>query len=407
MWWWKDPVDQTYYTYRTNDKLTTYQLMWFLENTNLTFDSNILQINAADLTKRLPVIRWNTLWILLEQNTNNPLQNIETGTINLRTYTWTIDMYLTPTIIKSATWTLSLYWTMEALSKNQNFDIPNKPCPKWFIPVPWNKDFWQPAFCVAKYEMSYSWITQTDTGWNTYSYIDNSSTRPALWKIVSAQWNSPIAEIKQPQAIEECNAMWDWYHLITNNQWMTIARNIEVQWWNWSSWNVWEWYIYNGISNSASFWCVWKWTNYLPSTTAWATVTWDSNCTGQKNKLILSNWEEIWDFAWNVWEHVNKTNDINSINWANWIMTNFTTIEGWVNWVDAWIDNMERSEYGPSVSTYDLINWIWRVNDKSRPDNLFIRGGAVNYADSGIFTLFLNYSINSQFRGTGFRCAKY
>lgn len=45
----------------------------------------------------------------------------------------------------------------------------------------------------------------------------------------------PIADINQAEAIAACQSMGSGYHLITNNEWMTIARSIEANPTNWSS----------------------------------------------------------------------------------------------------------------------------------------------------------------------------
>lgn len=71
---------------------------------------------------------------------------------------------------------------------------------------------------------------------------------------------TPWVSITQPQAITECNSLWAWYHLITNNEWMTIARNIEANSQNWANWTVgslvsaWWWlYRWNvNLNDSAS-----------------------------------------------------------------------------------------------------------------------------------------------------------
>lgn len=49
-------------------------------------------------------------------------------------------------------------------------------CPNGFISVPGNKEFSQPGFCVAKYEMSYGdadtpTSTLGGTDWNTVAYV--------------------------------------------------------------------------------------------------------------------------------------------------------------------------------------------------------------------------------------------
>jgi hypothetical protein len=41
--------------------------------------------------------------------------------------------------------------------------------------------------------------------------------------------------MNQSEAIAACKSLGQGYHLVTNNEWMTIARNIESQGENWST----------------------------------------------------------------------------------------------------------------------------------------------------------------------------
>jgi hypothetical protein len=346
------------------------------------------------------------------------LQQIQTWVVDLRNNTTNIDMYLSTTSIIQ--WTpKTLYWIMETLALNQNFTEP-KECPIWFIPVPWNRDLWQPAFCVAKYEMSYHGLQQTDNSLdrNTYSYLDNAWTKPSTWSIVSEQWNSPIAEITQLQAIAECEAMWKWYHLITNNEWMTIARNIEQQWTNWSSWIVWNWFIYNWFSHDLTMWCASNLSTNLPTASKRATITWDTNCTEQKNKLILSNREEIWDLSWNLQEHVNWAN---TLDWSNYntmqAQSCWRTDEIWAWNSFSWNDWTPECNFGnwysysniwPLTSNLNANNWIWRIWNYwwSLTNRVFLRGGrATINSSAGVFALFLDWGSISNLRNIGFRCS--
>lgn len=69
------------------------------------------------------------------------------------------------------------------------------------------------------------------TDWNSVAYVPGKS-------IVSMPGKYPIAEINQAEAIDACMSMGNGYHLITNDEWMTIARNIEANPSNWSSGTV-------------------------------------------------------------------------------------------------------------------------------------------------------------------------
>ena len=87
--WWKDPKDETYYTYATNTSLNKYQLIWFMEWDAIAFTSphpsplrgeGVVSIiwntyAVTDLTDRSIITKWDELWILLDIITNVPLVN--------------------------------------------------------------------------------------------------------------------------------------------------------------------------------------------------------------------------------------------------------------------------------------------------------------------------------------------
>lgn len=64
--------------------------------------------------------------------------------------------------------------------------------------------------------------------WNTVTYVSGKA-------ILSQAGKYPIAVINQTEAIAACQSMGSGYHLITNDEWMTIARSIEVNPVNWNS----------------------------------------------------------------------------------------------------------------------------------------------------------------------------
>jgi len=74
--WWKDPKDETYYTYATNTSLNKYQIIWFMEWEAIADNSFVDKIYAvSDLTDRTILSKWDELWILLDATTNVPLVN--------------------------------------------------------------------------------------------------------------------------------------------------------------------------------------------------------------------------------------------------------------------------------------------------------------------------------------------
>ena len=109
-------------------------------------------------------------------------------------------------------------------------------CPANYIPVPKNTIVGTTAdFCVSKYEMKC-----------------NSDTTGAACtgSPVSAAANQPWVNITQGNAKTACAGLGTQYHLITNAEWMTIARSIEATASNWSSGAVSSGAINRGHSDS-------------------------------------------------------------------------------------------------------------------------------------------------------------
>ena len=79
----KDPSDNIYYTYITNKDKNNFQLLSMLENNpnllslskdSLDYSWIRKQVYAQDYTNRYPKTLWNSLWILLDNTNNSPVQ---------------------------------------------------------------------------------------------------------------------------------------------------------------------------------------------------------------------------------------------------------------------------------------------------------------------------------------------
>ncbi len=409
---WKDPNDNKYFTYYLSSDRKSFELLWFYENEDsLKFSWLFNKIYAShiDYTNRYPIVVWDKIWLLTTIK-NTPIQEVDAYVSS-----WYVDLswvnkndifksYITNKRIYELPWS-KLASKLYSITNISEFKAP-RVCPEWFISVWWDVDFNQRWFCVAKYEMTYSKYDTPKTpnnsnDYNTYNY---DST-----KRVASRIDYPITNISQKEAIDACKKLGKGYHLITNNEWMTIARQIEFEKNNWKNENPWyddTLFNWNSQDTYLNRWCSdHTWPNWK------VTKTWDWNPNYfYKRKNTLFNWEIIWDFAWNVAEHVNKANT-KSWSWYNDWRTQFYKANGsspnntWEEFRD--VDAAIRPNYWP-VIWEDWSNWAGLVYDFNwTNNNVFVRGWSYNDDYSaGIYTLSLDMDWDDKWDNVWFRCAR-
>lgn len=99
--WWIDPLDDIYYTYSTNSTFTKYQILWFLEDIDeVNINDNYVYALVWD---RYPITRWYKLWIVLNSETNQPLQKSWVG-VDLINTNEKHKVYLSDTHIVTWVW---------------------------------------------------------------------------------------------------------------------------------------------------------------------------------------------------------------------------------------------------------------------------------------------------------------
>jgi len=416
----KDPKTGDPYNYISDTKGRGWKVLYYLENTP---DYAFLSQSFAESEARTPIVKGQWPWVLLDTGSQMVTKNVDLFGATQSWETFTILVNDTTKVTGSG---LELGGGFQMFAEKWGRLEAPKSCPTGFIAVPWNAEFMQPWFCVAKYEMGYA---DTDTPDSCNTQYPNACTANEDWNTVryntgktllSQPWLYPVANISQTQAIAECQRIWK--HLITNNEWMTIARNIEANPVNWSWGVVGINHISNGVSYSP-LWCgeqttklIYSWS--LTLTRDWATKTWpwgNTSCD-TKRQLKLSNGEIIRDLAGNVWEHVNKANTKDWGNFNVW-MTKFDEVSNnwngtyeWhkTGWSATTIPEEMRKKYGPSKSMYThTTNWVWNIYGWyiTTNNNVFLRGGSVNGADTGVFTLTLSPLSSYQHIHVGFRCA--
>lgn len=306
-------------------------------------------------------------------------------------------------------------------------------CPTGYVGVPGDPVYGTKDFCVMKYEAKCAatsdlttGLTSPDTGYHSYADSSTACTAANSKAVVSVASGYPIANITQLNSAPRCSAIGTNYHLITNAEWMTAARNAERMGSNWFNGTVGTGFMYSGHNDETS-----GGGNYV----ALAASTDDTNgyygtgdstsacdgrygnfsagddvvtgraCAGQRRTLYLNNGSVVWDLGGNVWEWTSDT--ITGANEPTGSSTGF-----------AWREYTAITNYGtmsydlirPFISTRDATYGIGRIYSDGTPSNStvygFLRGGSWSYGSyAGVFTLNLSNTPDISFYNIGFRCA--
>ena len=290
-----------------------------------------------------------------------------------------------------------------------------KTCPTGYIRVPGNNLYQTKDFCVMKYEAkavsttdTTTGLTTPNTGLNTIANNTTPTTAANNRAIASVASGFPIANISQTTAASYCSTAGA--SLITNAEWMTIARNIEAQLSNWTT----------GTATSSAIGTGGLYRGHSDSNpgTALAAGADDNGYigTGQSGFSIerrthsLSNGEIIWDLGGNVWEWTNDTilgkdqptgSSPVGFGWRQYStgLTNSITNFG----------TLSRDLVGPSNNTWNSTQNMGQIySDGTSTNNTnfaFLRGGSWSDAtDAGVFFLNLGGAPSLTRDFIGFRC---
>ncbi len=291
-----------------------------------------------------------------------------------------------------------------------NGAIHTKPsCPTGYVFVPGNSAYSTSDFCVMQYEAKYDSNAdgigddapsncKYDINYDTWDWNKDVATgcaynvnEPA--RVVSTAAGSPITGITHTQVLTACPSG---DHMITNAEWMTIARDIEQVNANWTNGTVGSGCLFRG--NSGETTCGYNATSDPEKGTG----------RNARAKFILSSGEEIYDISGNVWEHV-------KVDGSDTLIDNHPTDGGAVGW--RWIEFTAITGYGdlnynqirPSDPSWDADQGMGRVYTYNGVsiDRVFLRGGYwYNGADAGAFTLRLSWNASGQSYDVGLRCAR-
>jgi formylglycine-generating enzyme required for sulfatase activity len=279
-----------------------------------------------------------------------------------------------------------------------------------WVPVPGNSTFGTNNFYVMKYAATCSdgngnnINTPADgdgynNGGNTVNV--NNCTPANGRQISSLPGGYPIVDISQTQAISYCASIGA--HLITNNEWQTIAWNAESQSSNWTGGSVGTGGLYIGNASNPS--------EYPADPSDANGYAGESSKTinytnDERRTLALSNGSIVWDMAGNVWQWTSDT--IQGQNQPTGATPGFT----WRQFtaITTW-GTMTQQTAGPMNSAWSSTQDVGQIYSDGTSGNTtpygFIRGGTWNNgSNDGVEALNLSLVPSTANGYFGFRCAR-
>jgi len=282
--------------------------------------------------------------------------------------------------------------------------------PNNWIKVPGSSTYNTSDFWVMKYEAKYD--KDNDGKGDATSYCRyggyNSISIGCVTggSFISSAYGFPVATAySASDANNACSSTGA--HLVTNNEWMTIARNVEQVDSNWTGGSVGSGKLFignygycYGVSNCYTF-----------------SGTFQDYGTNRNSraKLTLSNKEEIYDFSGNMAENVKlgssfaitEANHPDAISIGDWANNDFLSLTSYGDFSS--YDNL-----GPSDDSWTNasqgVGYMYHCDGcSSGGASTIIRGGSVDSQAAGapgIYTIRLRYIGGDYNAYSGFRCAK-
>ncbi|MDD2230941.1 MAG: prepilin-type N-terminal cleavage/methylation domain-containing protein [Candidatus Cloacimonetes bacterium] len=301
-----------------------------------------------------------------------------------------------------------------------------------FILVPGDSTYGTTDFCVMAYEAKAddnddgigdtTHATTYHSTWPADSYPISESR-----KLVSTPQGWPVALIDQDTAktvaenyTKDCDIG---CHLITEAEWMTIAKNVLSNPENWNSGVVGTGYVYSGHNDaggSSGSLAALQITDIDDGYNGTGNFAGDNSVTNtmvgdsQRRTLELTNGEIIWDLAGNVWEWTSNSQTggwpagMSGYNWYEWtsitsqgsLLVNPRPSGTGIAGSNVWnSDNGIGVAYGVSSDT--SLRGFLRGGDKSSYEYW-----APEYGTVGVLTLSLHYAPSLSQANTGLRVAR-
>ena len=269
-----------------------------------------------------------------------------------------------------------------------------KDCPTGFLKIQPLSNYTSLPFCVAKYEMK-----------------DNGSGFA-----VSKAKNVPYVNLTKAQAIQKCTNIGTGFDLITNDQWQTLARNIEQVTSNWANASIGDGDLNQGHSDG------------IPNRALEASKNDNRGCyeTGQaclssknvkvwhaqrRTHFFSSSKEPIWDLAGNVREWVKDENAINygDAQYISLVTGSSHPTLGALSGGTTTISRTAKDQFGPSEN-FDNVFTSGNYGGLGRliivRQGSILRGGVWNEKNhTGLFSVLQGARSSHKGSDIGFRCA--
>jgi uncharacterized repeat protein (TIGR02543 family) len=317
----------------------------------------------------------------------------------------------------------------ENISVTANFDedIFSLSCPTGYVAVEgnplYNTEYTDGGFCVMKWEAKLLSGTGHDNTSPTCSTGTEDYTAVTT-QVTSTSSGTPLVEINMCAAKQACVNSGG--HLITNDEWMTIARNVSSNPDNWADKTLGSTVSSGGglfrgnvnLNDSVSCGSDSLLDGLTPGTNCVVNNAYHTD--RNKRVLILDNGEEIWDLAGNVWQW---TNNVISYSPPPRYLDNGTLVTDTTHrWYDYspnggtgyYIDPNNLGSF-PLVKkdlylldeSYNANNGVGRIYllGSATTNRGFLRGGSWFYgANVGVLNLNLNNVPSIRLNSIGFRC---